>query len=208
LAGLIKPQAGSLFFEGKKIKKSIPAEIGYLPQNPKLFFLRDSILEEFEQLNSFHSDRHKVDEEIKGYLHQFGLFERRHHHPYDLSGGELQKAALIGVLLKHPTVLLLDEPTKGLDPVAKEELASFLLELKKSGMTLVMVTHDVEFAANVSDQCAMLFQGALSGHGLVDEFFKGNTYYTTTVNRLTRHQKTVPEVVTLKEARQLWRGLN
>ncbi|HET6872598.1 MAG TPA: ABC transporter ATP-binding protein, partial [Sporolactobacillaceae bacterium] len=197
LAGLIKPQAGALYFEGKKVKRTLPAEIGYLPQNPKLFFLHDSILEEYEQLTSTQGDRRRVDEEIEDYLHQFGLSEQKSNHPYDLSGGELQKAALIGVLLQHPTVLLLDEPTKGLDPVAKEDLASYLIKLKKSGMTLVMVTHDVEFASTVSDQCAMLFQGVLTGQGPVDDFFKGNTYYTTTVNRLTRNQETVPEVVTL-----------
>jgi energy-coupling factor transporter ATP-binding protein EcfA2 len=204
LAGLIKPQAGTLFFNGGKVKKERPAELGFLPQNPKLFFLRDTILEEFEQLASQNGRVHLIDE-IESYLHQFGLYELRHHHPYDLSGGELQKAALIGVLLGQPRVLLLDEPTKGLDPVAKEELATYLMDLKKTGMTQIMVTHDIEFAANVSDRCAMLFQGELTGQGPVDEFFKGNTYYTTAVNRLTRDQVTVPEVVTLKEAKRIWR---
>ena len=207
LAGLLKPQAGTLVFQGKKVKKEHPTELGFLPQNPKLFFLHDTILEEYEQL-TLQTDRHNFKEEIENHLHRFGLYELRHHHPYDLSGGELQKAALIGVLLSQPTVLLMDEPTKGLDPVAKEELASFLIELKKTGVTQIMVTHDIEFAATISDRCAMLFQGGLTGQGTVDEFFKGNTYYTTTVNRLTRNQSTVSEVVTLKEAREAWRVQN
>jgi energy-coupling factor transport system ATP-binding protein len=207
LAGLVKPQAGALYFNGRKVKKERPTELGFLPQNPKLFFLCETVLQEFEQLASLNG-REYLKEEIENYLHQFGLYELRNHHPYDLSGGELQKAALIGVLLNHPTVLLMDEPTKGLDPVAKEELASYLIELKKTGMTQIMVTHDIEFAANVSDHCAMLFQGQLTGQGTVEAFFKGNTYYTTTVNRLTRNQATVPEVVTLKEARRIWRVQN
>ena len=107
-------------------------------------------------------------------------------HPYDLSGGEQQRLALGKILLLEPKLLLLDEPTKGLDPFFKIALAKIFDRLKAEGMTLFMVSHDVEFCAQYGDRCAMFFDGEVASQGSAREFFAGNNFYTTTANRIVR----------------------
>ncbi|MCR5520298.1 MAG: ATP-binding cassette domain-containing protein [Lachnospiraceae bacterium] len=107
-------------------------------------------------------------------------------HPYDLSGGEQQLAALDIVLRTNPKLLLLDEPTKGLDALLAESLKGKLKELASSGVTIVIVSHDIEFAATVADRCALLFNGEVVSVSDSDEFFAGNYFYTTAYNRIVR----------------------
>ena len=107
-------------------------------------------------------------------------------HPYDLSGGEQQLAALKIVLETDPRLLILDEPTKGIDVYAAEQMGKKLRELADSGVTVVIVTHDVEFAARLADRCALLFNGEITSCDSAKEFFAGNYFYTTAANRMTR----------------------
>ncbi|MBS4174008.1 ABC transporter ATP-binding protein [Bacillus sp. FJAT-49736] len=206
IAGLQKPQRGSLFLKGKKIKGPFPFEIGYLPQNPKLFFLQDTIYKELEQI----ADRFMLQDpegKIQQMLDAFDLIELKDRHPYDLSGGEVQKAALAGVMLSKPSILVIDEPTKGLDPEAKIKLGNLLKSLQNNGLTVIMVTHDIEFAAQYATRCAMMFQGNITSIASPQEFFRGNAFYTTVVNRITRDSH-VPEVLTVEEARKVWHVLD
>lgn len=203
MAGLERPHHGSIFFKGSKLKKPLPQDIGYLPQNPKLFFMKETIEEELNDL----IDLHHINEgeEIKRMLlSELNIETIKDKHPYDVSGGEVQKAALAGVLLARPSLLLLDEPTKGLDPEAKDRLGTLLASFQKQGLTIVMVTHDIEFAASFSSRCAMLFDGEITTESSAKAFFKGNAFYTTTLNRMTRNSN-VPNIVTIEEARSLWR---
>ncbi len=108
----------------------------------------------------------------------------RHH--YDLSGGEQQLAALKIVLETEPRLLILDEPTKGIDVYAAEQMGKKLRELADSGVTVVIVTHDVEFAARLADRCALLFNGEITSCDRAKAFFSGNYFYTTAANRMTR----------------------
>ena len=107
-------------------------------------------------------------------------------HPYDVSGGELQKAALAKVLASRPKVLLLDEPTKGIDVRGKRELASLLSELRAEGMTVLSVTHDAEWAAAHADRCGLLFDGEIISEDVPAGFFADNAFYTTAANRIAR----------------------
>ncbi len=202
LSGLVKSQTGRLLYKGKTLKKWTP-KIAYLPQNPKAFFLHDTVEEELHAIAAQFGMPHMTDR-IEGYLELFQLQEIKHHHPYDLSGGELQKAALIGVLLGQPDLLLIDEPTKGLDPNMKQRFGEHIQTLQAEGMTIAMVTHDIEFAARYASRCGLLFEGRITAEDTVDDFFKGNTFYTTMLNRLTRNQEGVPEVTTLEEAIRTW----
>ena len=106
-------------------------------------------------------------------------------HPYDLSGGQRQLVALAKVLLTKPELLLLDEPTKGIDATAKEKLASLIVALSKH-MTIVCISHDLEFSAKISDRVAMLFNGQLESIDTMRNFFKDNLFYTTTINKIMR----------------------
>jgi energy-coupling factor transport system ATP-binding protein len=108
-------------------------------------------------------------------------------HPYDLSGGEQQRIALAKVLLTQPKLLLLDEPTKGIDSFFKEKLANILCKLKKQGITIVMVSHDVEFCAKYADSVSMFFDGQVLTTDTPRHFFGNNSFYTTAANRMSRH---------------------
>ena len=115
------------------------------------------------------------------------LSERLDAHPYDLSGGEQQRAALAKVLLLRPKILLLDEPTKGLDAQFKEKLAGIFRRLLGQGATILMVSHDVEFCARHADVCTLFFQGGAVVTAPAGPFFSGNSFYTTAANRMSRH---------------------
>ena len=108
-------------------------------------------------------------------------------HPQDLSGGEQQRAALAKVLLTEPKVLLLDEPTKGIDSFFKERLAGILETLKQRGIAIVLVSHDVEFCARYADFVSMFFDGQILTTESPRRFFGGNSFYTTAANRMSRH---------------------
>ena len=108
-------------------------------------------------------------------------------HPYDLSGGEQQRAALAKVLLTKPRLLLLDEPTKGIDCFFKETFAKILADLKAQGITVIMVSHDVEFCARYADVVAMFFDGQILTADTPRRFFGANSFYTTAAHRMSRH---------------------
>ncbi|MEH7336125.1 energy-coupling factor transporter ATPase [Neobacillus drentensis] len=188
LAGLVKPEMGKVLVNKKKTKiiKNIELInlIGYLPQNPKLFFIQDSIEKEI-QYTMKHWELNNVDE-VDTLLNNLGIKHLISSHPFDLSGGELQKAALGCLLIRKPEILLLDEPTKGLDPISKQNLADILQSLHSEGMTILMSTHDVEFAAQYATKCGMMFQGKITSEDVPSEFFKGNFFYTTMLQRIAR----------------------
>ncbi|MGN1097346.1 MAG: ATP-binding cassette domain-containing protein, partial [Clostridia bacterium] len=107
-------------------------------------------------------------------------------HPYDLSGGEQQRAALGKVLMQRPRLLLLDEPAKGLDAVNKEEIEGIIRAIAREGAAVVIVTHDTEMAAKISHTCAMLFDGELVSLASPEEFFSENIFYTTPAAKISR----------------------
>lgn len=200
MAGLLSPQHGKIKIKGKKVKKINSAEIGYLPQNPKLYFLHESLMDEYKAIGNQHG---KTEQEVLTLVKNFHLEELLHRHPYDLSGGELQRAALVGILIKRPTLLLLDEPTKGIDPGFKDDLARHIQKVKELGVTIVMVTHDIEFAAKHVTTCSMLFEGNIIVTEHPNVFFQENNYYTTMVNRITKDSH-VPTAITVEEAKERW----
>ena len=118
-------------------------------------------------------------------------------HPYDLSGGEQQRAALAKVLLLNPEIILMDEPTKGMDGFYKQKLAGILKSLTAEGRTILMVSHDIEFCAEFGDTCALFFYGSIVTSKPAEEFFAGNSFYTTVANRIAR--KWYPDAVTAKD---------
>lgn len=208
--GSIKPQRGKVFLRGENINKSRGKQrfeqIAYLPQNPRTYFVYDTIEKEMQEAVLRHNvtaGSSKIDE----LLQTFGIEHLRTRHPYDCSGGEIQKAALACMLVGSPEVLLIDEPTKGLDSISKEELSELLQQLHTSGMTIIMVTHDIEFAAKNAKKCAMIFNGEITVSGTPEQLFKGNYFYTTSINRATRVSE-AKESLTLEEALLKWSTAN
>ena len=120
-------------------------------------------------------------------LEEVGLKDRLTNFPAQLSGGEQQRAALAKVLLTNPKILLLDEPTKGIDNFFKLEFARILDRLKSQGVTIIMVSHDVEFCARYADLVSMFFDGSIITTNTPNRFFSQNSFYTTAANRMSRH---------------------
>ena len=171
LAGFRKPYRG-------KVKLAKGQRLCMLPQNARSLFVADTV--EKELLDSAEQDKAKAMQMAEK-LELTPLLAR---HPYDLSGGEIQRLAVGKLLLREATVLLLDEPTKGLDAYAKAELAQLLLALCREGASILVVTHDVEFAARYATGCALMFDGLLLSEGEPHDFFAGNRFYTTDANRI------------------------
>jgi len=206
-ANIIKPLKGTVFLKNNKIKtyknETLEREMGYLPQNPLLCFMAETLEEELMNL----AQRLNINDprvRIEALTKQLGVHSILQKHIHDCSGGEQQKAALATILFTNPRLLLVDEPTKGMDPVSKQQFAGLLKELHEMGKTIMMVTHDIEFAANYATRCVMIFDGMITVDGSVGQVLKGNYFYTTAVNRVTRGSK-VAEVLTLEEACTSWR---
>ncbi|NLF35260.1 MAG: ATP-binding cassette domain-containing protein, partial [Clostridiales bacterium] len=166
-----------------------------LPQNPQTLFLKKTVREDLRELirGEDLSSREK-EERVARAVKLCRLEQLLDRHPYDLSGGEQQRAALAKVLLLDPDILLLDEPTKGLDAGFKQTLAAMLSALRRRGVTVFMVSHDVEFCAEYADRCALFFDGSIATEGTPRRFFSGNSFYTTAANRMAR--SLLPEAVT------------
>ena len=203
VSGVVTPQHGTIVVDGLKVKKENFEELfnkrlAMLPQNPQALFTEITVEEELLEALYFEkiSDEEKIDK-IEKTLEMMEITHLRKSHPYDLSGGEQQRLALGKILLLDPKILLLDEPTKGLDPFFKITLAGILKKLTASGVTIFMVSHDVEFCAEYADRCAMFFDGDVVSEGTPKEFFAGNSFYTTSANRIVR--KWFPEGITWEE---------
>ena len=184
IAGICKPYRGSVEIFGKNIKKYKAGElfrdcVGMLPQDPKSLFVKRTVREELEEMNG-------EGEKIREIAELCQISHLMDNHPYDLSGGEQQRTALAKVLLTEPRLLLLDEPTKGLDNFFKIRLAEMLCKLKERGITIVMVSHDVEFCAEYADLVSMFFDGQILTTDTPRRFFGQNSFYTTAANRMSR----------------------
>lgn len=206
VSGAVIPQHGSIIVDGMKVKKENFKELFHkrlamLPQNPQALFTEITVEEELLEALYFEkiTDEEKI-EKIENILEMMEITHLRKSHPYDLSGGEQQRLALGKILLLDPKILLLDEPTKGLDPFFKITLGGILKKLTTSGVTIFMVSHDVEFCAEYGDRCAMFFDGDVASEGTPKEFFAGNSFYTTSANRIVR--RWFPEGITWEEVAQ------
>ena len=199
ISGICRPYRGKVTLFGKPLDKYKSSELFHgclamLPQDPKSLFVKKTVREDLSEMT-----RDKSSIEHIAALCQ--ITELLDSHPYDLSGGEQQRAALAKVLLTEPRMLLLDEPTKGIDSFFKETFAGILSDLKKQGITIVMVSHDVEFCARYADVVSMFFDGQVLTTDTPRRFFGSNSFYTTAAHRMSRHifhmAVTVDDVIAL-----------
>lgn len=183
ICGLCKPYMGTVSLFGKKQKAykngSLFREmLAFLPQEPVTMFVKESVREDLLQSGD------KVT--VENVSQRMGIEHLLDRHPWDLSGGEIQKCAFGKILLADPKIIVLDECTKGMDSFAKKALGDILLDLKDEGRTILLVTHDLEFAAQYCDRCGLLFDGKIVAEDNAVEFFSQNRFYTTAAARLTR----------------------
>lgn len=178
-AGVKRAYSGKVKIFEKAIEKYKGGElyrgvVSLLPQDIEPIFLKDTVAEELKSVDRDGYDFLTLDS---------SLLSR---HPYDLSGGQQQILGLLKTLSTKPRLLLLDEPTKGLDSASKLALSSALKQLKETGMTIVAVTHDAEFAADTADRCAMFFRGQNICTAPSRDFFKSGSFYTTPFVPMTK----------------------
>ncbi|MBS6207678.1 MAG: ATP-binding cassette domain-containing protein [Firmicutes bacterium] len=190
ICNICKAYRGKILIDGKRIEKYRSDELfngnlAMLPQDPQSLFVKKTVREDLEEILPKNcGDR---DERVRRAAETCQITQLLDSHPYDLSGGEQQRAALAKVLLTEPRILLLDEPTKGLDNFFKIKFAEILNQLKADGVTILMVSHDVEFCAKYADLVGMFFDGSVVTVNSPNKFFSQNSFYTTAANRMSRH---------------------
>jgi energy-coupling factor transport system ATP-binding protein len=212
LSRVQRPYRGKIYINGKDIRKYSDKELyhnylGVLPQNPQSLFVKKTVRLDLYEMIGGTKERKSADydvdldiekkEVIENMAKLVHIEELMEQHPYDLSGGEQQRLALAKILLLRPKILLMDEPTKGLDSHFKMEFAGILERLKKHGVTIFMISHDIEFCAEYADRCGLMFDGGIVTENEPKEFFAGNSFYTTSANRMARHL--FPDAVTGKD---------
>ena len=212
LAGLLKPYRGKVIIDNNKMTKKTTADfnrlgVAMLPQNPESVFLKSRVIDDYTELCKIKGiEKSNYEEKINSVAEKLGIKDLLENHPYDLSGGEIQKCALGKVLISEPKILLLDEPTKGVDAYSKLSLSKILQEIKSDGVTIITVTHDVEFASIVADRCGLFFDGEVLSSLVPQEFFSKNNFYTTASSRISRDKfanaVTVDDVVSLIKEEQ------
>ena len=218
MTGLLKPIKG-------KVKYQKDLNIAYVHQNPMIHFSHDNVKVELIKNLDIDSDtKSKLAElgdddfinsktlnemnfdnlnfKFKELIEFFGISHLLSQHPYDCSGGEQQKIVIIQALLKDADVLVLDEPTKGLDPISSINLSKELNELNRMGLTIVMTSHDLDFVANNCRRCLMFFDRNIQIDSHPKAIFRENNFYTTFVNRMVKDY--IPQAVTIDDVCRLW----
>ena len=184
IAGIIKPVCGKIISNKRIIM---------LPQDPKAVFTEVSVEEELAEVlmdkgngiynNMPMEDKREIVEQI---IEEFGLNDIRKNNPYDISGGQQEKLAIAKVLLLKPEVLLLDEPTNGLDPYFKKTLGKLLKKINADGVTIIIVSHDLEFVDSFCDDVIMLFDKKVAAKDSTHKFLRDNMFYTTNYYRIMK----------------------
>ena len=176
IAGIMEPDNG-------RIRVAAGRRTALLPQNPTDLFTRNTVRDELvcTQDSVENEISYEAVAEVVRTCMMEDLLLR---HPYDLSGGEQQRLALAKLMLIDPDIFLLDEPTKGIDPEFKLEYGDILKQLKTRGKTIIIVSHDIEWEARISDRCALMFDGSIAAVEPVKDFFSGNHFYTTAAARI------------------------
>ncbi len=188
LAGVNVPYRGKLRVNGKKMKNRFSAfeeRIGILDQDPRTIFSEETVEADLIKAAS-NRTKERVDERVAAAVKLMDIGDCLGRNPFDLSGGEQQRSAIAIILLTEPKILMLDEPTKGMDAGVKKALGEKLKELRKEGLAILIVSHDTEFCAEYADRVGLMFDGGIVTENNTRDFFCENIFYTTAANRIAR----------------------
>lgn len=202
LMGLIDFK-GDIYLKQNSIKnlkrKEIAKLIGYVSQNPNDYISKDTVEEEIKfTLNNFEINEDKAIDHI---LNDLNIINLKNINPRDVSGGEKQRIAIASIMVMKPEIIILDEPTRGLDNVAKEKLGKFLKSLVKTGSTVIMVTHDMDFSSEYADEIILMFNGKIVAKNSKEKILKDGIYYTSIVHNLCKDK--YPEIFSIKDFKKL-----
>lgn len=194
------PQRGEILIDGKKLSQITDPYsrlLGVLPQEPKSLFTQKTVFDELIHMMDKKLPKEDREQKVLETAHLCRIENVIYSHPYDISGGEQQRVALAMILLKKPQILIMDEPTKGMDAYFKMIFAQILNDLKAGGASVLMVSHDLEFCAEFADRCALFFDGAITAVEETREFFSKNCFYTTSASRMAKD--ILPKAVLAKD---------
>jgi energy-coupling factor transport system ATP-binding protein len=185
IAGLHRPSSGNVLIAGQDSARLHPADIAqtvaYLPQNPSSLFFAETLAEELAFTQKHH---HAPGPDPQATLASLGLAHAANRNPRDLSGGERERAALAAVLVGAPRVLLLDEPTRGMDAARKRALAATLTALRHDGVAILLATHDVDLVAAAASRVVLLGDGRIVADDTPRTVLSGSLTFTTAINKL------------------------
>lgn len=206
LVGLQKPDRGQIFITGLDTRRAALEDIirvvGYVPQQPAALLFQETVADEL--MFTRRSHRLPADPVAdRRLLARLGLIAVADRNPRDLSGGEQQRTSLAAILAADPQIILLDEPTRGLDYEQKHRLAELLLALKHEGRTIIMATHDVELAAACADRVVLMAEGQIVVDGPARQVMSDSQVFSTQINKLFRDPRflVVEDVLAALEAR-------
>jgi energy-coupling factor transport system ATP-binding protein len=189
LVGLVKPQRGQVVVNGTVVQQKRLVElakaVGYVPQNPNVVLFQETLRDEvaFTLINHRHGEQHYTDA-ISRVLDRYDLHRYANQYPRDLSGGERQRAALAAMLAVEPAIILLDEPTRGLDYVQKRRLAAIVRNWSSENKTVIIATHDVEWIAGLATRCTVLERGRIIADGAAAEVLLNTSGFNTQLGEL------------------------
>lgn len=176
--------------------RSIAKHIGYVSQNPNDYLSKDTVYEEIKfTMDNYGIYDEKVIEEV---LKELEIYDLKDKNPRDLSGGQRQRVAIASILVLKPEMILLDEPTRGLERELKLKLGKVLKRLNEEGTTIILVTHDTDFASSFCSRYILMFNGSIAADGGKKEVLSDGIFYTTSINKLLRDKNS--DVFTLEEA--------
>jgi energy-coupling factor transport system ATP-binding protein len=194
---IVAPASGEAMDTRKASVEEIIQYVGYVPQNPNALLFNDTVRQELDFTRRGHG---LPPGEYEGLLDTLGLTEYANHYPRDLSVGERQRVALASILVAEPQVLLLDEPTRGLDYQQKASLVAFLQRERARGRTIIMATHDVELVANCADRVILLGDGQVVVDGPTRQVMSESLVFASQINKLFRD----PALLTVEDALNLY----
>lgn len=204
IAGLINNYTGKVYIEGKNASAMDDVErikkVGYLSQNPNDYFGRKTVFEEvgytLKNIDEYSSER------VNEVLNLMNITHLKDRNPRDLSGGEKQRTAIACTLVANPDILVLDEPTRGMDSIAKDNLGNIIRELASRGKSIVIITHDADFAGDYGDTVNLMFDGEIVARGDAESILCDSAYYSPQVSRVFKNRS---KVVCSKDAIKLLR---
>lgn len=189
MVGLISPDSGDIFIHGDRLSEGkftdLASQVAYVPQWPSALLFADTVADELSFTLRNHDLAENPPLHPDDLLRQLGLFELRDRYPRDLSAGQRQRVALGSVLITKPEIILLDEPTLGMDLRAQESLSRLLQTWKADGAAILVATHDVEFAASYADRVIILEKGKVDAQGATSETLFSKPHLRTALQQLT-----------------------
>ncbi len=188
-----------------RIKRN--GKIALLPQDVKTLFIGKTVFEDLSYAAKLVcSDKAAVENRISEIAKSCEISDLVFRHPYDLSGGEQQRAALAKLLITDPDILLLDEPTKGFDAAYKMSFGKLIKRLALSGKSILIVSHDTDFCAHYADSCGLFFCGSIVSSGAPADFFGENSFYTTSASLMSKN--VIERAITPENIIEAFNGAN